>query len=432
MTVHVSLASSSLPWRFRDSSSLETWIGDRGWRGTSGRIVLEIAHPHLSSELGQRVVDLLLLTEGPGADCVPVEVEADKLVPPFWQSVCQAMGLDDNEGYWPFLRTVGEFVRDPRFLLVWGEADPLGTVEHARTFVIDLGKAAPSCQITFVLPIARVVSGHERGWDLGVGGPCQPALDSLDLPDPVLWRRYVHHRLAWETGGDLQRARCWDSAGIGSIASGDDAALERQLNDCAVADLHALTSEVVERWNMSLQADAHGHVAAPKGSLSSELERLGLWWRPLHTDRLRPSPWAARAALLGSPNGLLRPWLRSCLSCAPLAREIMGRCTDMESLERSRLARPLRAASPNLETQQIQDRYTDPGDFLQRTYPPSSPARPHDVWDFASFGEILKKTQMGRGYREDLRQIRNTLAHGHPPSWFLIQRLRSVERQVGA
>lgn len=432
MTVHASLASSSLPWRFRDSSSLETWIGDRGWRGTSACIVLEIAHSHLSREFGQRVVDLLLLTEGPGADYVPVVVEAGNIVPPLWQSVCQAMGLDDSEGYWPFLRTVGELLRAPRFILMLGESDPDGTVEQARSFVSDLGKAAPSCQITFVLPIARVVPVHERVWDLGVGGPCQPALDSLDLRDSVLWRRYVHHRLAWETGGDLQRARCWDAAGIGSIALGDDATLERQFNECAVADLHALPSEVIERWNMSLQADARGHVAAPKGSLSCELERLGLWWRPIHTDRLRPSPWAARAALLGSPNGLLRPWLRSCLSCAPLAREIMGRCTDMESLLRSRLARALRSTAPSDDTIRLQDRFKAPGDFLNSTYPSASPARPTDAWDFASFGEILKQTGTGRGYREELRQIRNALAHGHPPSWFLVQRLRSVERQVGA
>lgn len=432
MTIQVSLASSSLPWRFRDSSDLETWIGDRGWRGTSGCVVLGIAHSHLALEFGQRVIDLLLLAEGPGADCVPVEVEPDEGRPSFWGSVSQAMGLDDSEGYWPFLRTVGQLVSEPRFLLVSADGDPVSTVEQARAFVTDLGKAAPSCPLTIVLPVARTFAGCDRDWDLGVGAPCQPALDSLDLPDPVLWRRYVHHRLAWETGGDLERARSWDAAGIGSIASGDDAALERKLNECAMADLNAVPSEVAEHWNTSVQADPRGQVAAPKGSLGSELERLGLWWRPIHTDRLRPSPWAARAALLGSPNGLLRPWLRSCLACAPLAREIMNRCSDMESLERSRLARDLRSASPKQETHQLYDRYKEPGDFLQRTYPPLSPARPHDVWDFASYGEILIKTQMGRGYREDLRQLRNTLAHGHPPTWFLIQRLRTVERQVGA
>jgi hypothetical protein len=159
------------------------------------------------------------------------------------------------------------------------------------------------------------------------------------------------------------------------------------------------------------------------------MEAVGLFWRPVGEPRPRPTPWWSRAVLCEGYSGPLRYLFRSCLVCAPIAREVLVRCFDLEAGDRAYCS-PYQGASDNPEPER---RYEE---FLRgyqgseaQFYPRCCPAVPRCASDFATYGNILACLPAGlprRSERHRLRLVRNTVAHGHYISWGILTELKRV------
>jgi hypothetical protein len=126
--------------------------------------------------------------------------------------------------------------------------------------------------------------------------------------------------------------------------------------------------------------------------------------------------------------------LRGCRVCAPLAKELLSRCFDLEARERVLcLAERGSAGLPD----EIRERYENFIRGEERSeylfYPRGCPAAPADPWDFATYGEllyILKPVRKHDLHQIDLRNLRNALAHGHYAGWHAVTMLRRIEQQA--
>jgi hypothetical protein len=169
---------------------------------------------------------------------------------------------------------------------------------------------------------------------------------------------------------------------------------------------------------------------------------------PLHRGELCPLPvrtstsllvsWTARALPLDEVGGESALLLRSELTCAPLAREVLGRCLALEARERAKLARQIGALPPPPEAFTRLESFQRPeakGDGL--LYPQASPARPREAWAFAEFGAFVETAERAGASRRQvselhaLRLLRNALAHGHYTGWYAVRRLVEIERHLG-
>lgn len=175
--------------------------------------------------------------------------------------------------------------------------------------------------------------------------------------------------------------------------------------------------------------------AASRRELTRQLTNAGILWQPIGDVRLRPAPWAARAFLRGSEEIDVRrrihPLLKASLVCAPLAREIVSHCFDLESRVRSAhgtlgIGRPVSDQCRNLWKRfQAED-----PDSEVRYYPKDCPAWPDNESELASFGEFLNtiKPFYCEEHHFSLLKLRNALAHGHYVSWHVIRELRHIEK----
>ena len=96
------------------------------------------------------------------------------------------------------------------------------------------------------------------------------ALTALGAPDPVRWATYLHHRLAWESAGSLERTLL--TAAAPELATlpahtGDDAALEMALGLLADRFFATLTDANRQAWT--------NYAAQPAASYPANCP--GLW-----------------------------------------------------------------------------------------------------------------------------------------------------------
>ncbi|MFY0528747.1 hypothetical protein ACN28I_38140 [Archangium gephyra] len=169
---------------------------------------------------------------------------------------------------------------------------------------------------------------------------------------------------------------------------------------------------------------------------TEELQAAQLAWRPSGVAHARPVPWAARALArqvrMPAHAGTL---LRSCMTCAPIAKEVVSRCLDLEAYLRARHApapvpRPL--GKPDEALRDFQGRGAE--SFDRRFYPKDSPAAALvDTSAFMPFGEFLERVSV-HGWRRkslhQLRQLRNSVAHGHYVGWESLRMLEELEGQL--
>src|SRR5262249_34168149 len=94
-------------------------------------------------------------------------------------------------------------------------------------------KLHPDARATLVFLDTPATPPGGEGFDLTVGGVAGPGVGEADRRGQILWRAYVHPRLAWEAAGDLGRAQAWDEPGFRGVAYAADNVLENLLNQCA-------------------------------------------------------------------------------------------------------------------------------------------------------------------------------------------------------
>ena len=249
-------------------------------------------------------------------------------------------------------------------------------------------------------------------------------------PDPILsgpresaWSAYLHHRIAWEAAGDIDRAIALDSMVAGN-GTGDDAAFEAVLN-CHAGEILAELGlrptdclDAVIRW-------LRGQDALIAGG-----QREILTWRPQGTTRYL-KPYIARA-ILTDPSVAVPPDLRDSTRFATVCQPLVGclfSCTlEIEYRQRAKFSG---GVIPTLAGGLFEEearghhwRFLNCPDHIDRLLYPSTsglcPLDPNDWVAFLSYGQVVPGS-------EDKRTVwlRNALAHGHPASWYGVELLRS-------
>jgi hypothetical protein len=326
------------------------------------------------------------------------------------------------------------------FLLPLGASVP-GEITNAAEALLDaVDKVGGAVRPTFVFVLSSLlgVSGLPDDFTTGWPVACEPG--EVGRHPSESWCAYLHLRLAWETAGNLHRAERWNTVyRIERLPDGEDQFLEQALNRAA-ADAYKDVPEETRQQIETHLAESSNIERAGQSLWQpwDELQQWGLVWLTPGTQVPGPSPWFARALLLRGAKGPVRNLLRNSLVCAPLSRQVLSACFDLEAHERARCAADLPDESQaSRDTLQSYHRFQRGDENSEAAfYTEDCPARPDDVWHFAAWGEIIERMRPSstgsRTYsRHKLRVLRNALSHGHYVSWCMLCRLREVRRELG-
>lgn len=453
MDLRVTLAGSDARWRFADSLHLEAWLASRPWvegggvrlvetSGTEQARLLQEALPgavHAWDQGRSNIVTRVLTDFSPAGDAR--ELVSSGLQGPLEQTPRKALEAG--------VRVLGEqqtlVVLDGTEL---SEAAVRRFVEVATQACSDMAKLSPLAALTALVLHPPGLRHTEPSWRFAMGGPTGELLGRADAPPSQQWASYVHTRLAWEVAGSLDAALQWNAL-ASALAPGDDAGLEALLNTLADEAWRQLPAEY-----QALPSDYLRLLAASWGSeelvrVTAALGTARLCWRPLGVGHARPAPWVARALIRkGGLSPQAKAQLRACLTCAPLAREILSRCLDLESYLRARHAADLR---PGVAAEGQADfdsfwgkgaptgRGTGPvaqGAFDRQHYPDgAAAAQALDASAFLTMGGFLSGVSVSgtrRAQMHNVRMLRNSVAHCHYVSWASLRMLASLESQLGA
>lgn len=440
MDLRVSLAQFETSWRFVDSGQLETWLASRPWVDGGGVRLLRASGPAQAT----------LLTEALPARVHAVDqgrTNVDALLVPGFEEAGDVRALAKRafdiqpSSTRRVLELAADVLSHQRTLLVLdGTRLPDGAVrafiEAAMQLASDVAKLRPSVALPVLVIHSPSFPASAGSWSFTSGGPLGEVLGRADAQPSARWAAYVHIRLAWESAGDLDVALEWAAPAAG-LSFGADDGLERILN--------ALADEDWQRLDSSRRELLQGYLAMlgkrPWDRMeyirrTEELQAAQLAWRPSGVAHVRPVPWAARAlARQGQSLPHTKTLLRSCMTCAPIAKEVVSRCLDLEAYLRAchtldSVPRPPGKADEALRDFQGRGHES----FDRRFYPSDSPAAALvDTSAFMTFGEFLERLPV-QGWRRkaihQLRQLRNSVAHGHYVGWESLRMLEELERQL--
>lgn len=440
MDLRVSLAQFETQWRFVDSGQLEAWLAGRPWVDSGGVRLLRASGPAQATLLtealparvhavdqGRTNVDTTLLRGfEEGGDVRTLAQLAFGIQPTSTRRV---------------LELAADVLGHQRTLLVLdGTRLPDGAVrafiEVATQLTSDVAKLRPSVALPVLVLHSPGFPHAEGSWSFTSGGPLGEVLGRPDAQPSARWAAYVHIRLAWESAGELDVALEWAAPAAG-LTFGADGELENVLNtlaDGAWQRLDEPRRELLQGYLAMLGKRPWDRMEYLRRT--EELHAAQLAWRPSGVAHVRPVPWAARAlARQGRSLAQTRTLLRSCMTCAPIAKEVVSRCLDLEAYLRARHApepvpRPLGKADDALRD------FHGSGNesFDRRFYPENCPAVALvDTSAFMTFGDFLEGLPI-QGWRRkalhQLRQLRNSVAHGHYVGWESLRMLEDLEVQL--
>lgn len=445
MQLRVHLCGSEASWRFLESTRLDQWLAVCPWQLDGGVIGLRVSGARQAALAPAAITDQVRVRDA-GASEVRCRTVSTGSPPTSAQHLLTdlleiAPTLGERAALEALARSLDAqphvFVIDAT---AWEGLQVSGFVDQALAIRDALRKLRARVALTVVvLHCLTVAPGRGEGLEVDLGAPAVAAIERPLGGTPATWRAYLHQRLAWESGGSLDRALAWDEESrLADLAPGADAKLEAGLNDQSRAGWRSLAparrDAVMAAVNYGPEnGETHRKHAQDVKHLIGER----LYWRPLGTSQARPVPWIARALLLEGSALPARPLLRSCLVCGPLLRECVMRCLDLEAQVRAIHHRDRASNGPEDDdraARAFEAFQSGIGSFDHQFYPAGCPATPPDVWAFAEFGRFihgLRVTRTRGSVLHELRQLRNSLAHGHYVSYRSLELLASIERQLG-
>lgn len=414
---------------FHASARFRDWAGARPWMSGGGFAIMRSGGPTASQMLSDSLASAVFAADAGVSEPRLWAMEAATLEQSILFAVAEALGFGLSDRPRELAARLGPALQFRNMILVGQMSCELDSCRVAETGeLLDcLSKLPQPAPLTIVLFVhGENAAGAPTVFDFRTGAPNELALAYLDAPESTRWAAYLHHRLAWESAGDLERTFTFASAPeLASLPAraGDDAALERALGTLADRGFAALDGPTRAAWRA---------YAAGSDTLPTAGEGL---WRPEFGDDLRPAPWLARALLRLGAKGAPRWRLRGCLACRPLATEVLGRCLELETRLHAAHATELIFAVTSAEAraQELYSRFKA-GESPLLAYPldhPAPPNQPEDVWLFATMGEVVRQLRpklncsVADRYWE-LVSLRNGVAHGHHVGWAQWQALRRL------
>jgi len=427
LRLSINLQGHVTEWTAVGAASFLGWLADQPWRG-GGICALHcrddapqealfdaIATSAHAVNRGSARLRVEWLDQEPGAVASPV------------RRLKSLLSVDETLPHYEGVRALGRELSAFNFLLVFSTHagfEPAWWSElHALAEL--LVKHEPSVGLCAVAMDPRRVINSVADFDFLSMYPFPDVLSDPEETDASRWRRYLHHRIAWEAGGSISAAYLIDEH-VRGVRSGDDADLESRLGTGADS---LLASKGVGPALLAYLAhvDRASARLRPSDSDVAEAELLsaGALWRPPLSGALNVAAWASRAVLRSgsAPHSLAR--LRSNLVCAPLRGEIFQLCQRAEGVVRQLLAnKPKRGDVPQSSRQALDRLVRGEEDYLH--YPsgyPRPPIRAGDEWTFATLGEYLHAHQYSDvlDNHRKLLGLRNVVAHGHYTTWKHVQ-----------
>jgi hypothetical protein len=337
-----------------------------------------------------------------------------------------ALGLSSEKPHFALLQSVAKEMVDGSYLLLFA---PSGASFNAQwQDLVDAVDILSKAEIS--IRVSVVAFDHSRSIDTAVRFnynvtlPRCDVFESMDEPEVATWSRYLHQRIAWETGGNIGLAVHFDSS-AGSIVIGDDISLEQSLNELAEQQLATVGAKgPLVRYLQLID----GNRAAPEMEvelLRAELVNRGAAWRPRSSIAFEVTPWASRALLNDNVSGQSVFRLRANLICSPIAAELFSLAMRGEAVSRQNLANTRIPVTPTKDATDAQERFLR-GEDRYLSYPrghPSPPTHTGDAWLFASFGEFLNAYPDTRtlNNHKRLKGLRNAIAHCHYVNWLHVK-----------
>jgi hypothetical protein len=292
----------------------------------------------------------------------------------------------------------------PRLLIASPVPATFATWIDELRIIVDLHQKLPSPGAIAFLVVVRDPDAPGDACRLDVGWPAEA---TAVYDDDDRWSAYLHERVAWHSGGDIERAIDVGAA-LPPLMRGDDQVLEAALNEHAAALFARLPKEMQEQLGESLDQVRYNP------SL-----RLGIGLSGAEARSHRPAPWLARALLNRDRSHPQKRFLSSLSGCRPLANRLLGRCMDLEQRIRDHVLatppwRPPSTPSKRLETLR-QD-----SSAVEHRLTPLGRVASLDEWDAASLNEVIGLSPDDRSTKDgmhELRYVRNALAHGTAVGW---------------
>jgi|GEM_PF-1822564 len=437
MRVRISLAGRTLDWRYRDSDRFAEWILGRPWLARnevrSVRFVQSAAYSSVFAAIHEAML---------GADRGTTDLRETRLDPSrvtqngFAKALAAKLGLSsDNDHYALHQSLARHLANQTRICLIAPLPAHVPTASDQAEQSVDLIRkiiADARLIVVFADTLREPLSGES--FDFSRGEPLVPL--SFQESRQRIWDRYLHVRLSWEAAGDPTRSADIANGFSGHLAPEDDVAVERVFNEYADRETARVSPELRTRilTLRSVSEDARGRASISSKSAQDDLLARGLAWRPNDGELIAPAPWLARGLLRTANVQAQIEFLRGCLRCVPLHRELLTECLLWESVERGHLLRDLSSRSPGDETRRMLEDFQQGRGLTYKLHPQGCPAAPNHAWAFASLGEVLMNFA-GTGTRREARfrllYLRNHLAHGHYVGWEAVSELLQLRFELG-
>ena len=424
MRVFVSLENVRLPWQFKDSDRLGDWIDSRPWISRSPVTVVRVADSNFINPVVVAIEDAVLAADRRETDARTVLLDPAEVAAGGFQAAAASHFQIPNDRPELELATLigGETATRP---IIWMipplPTDRAALIAETERFVDLVTKQVPTAKlcVLFIDTPQSPLSG--RCYDFTSGGP-KSDTDLLVIPNNQLWQHYLHRRIAWESGGRLSRAdQLAQRIEIARLKPGNDAALETVFTQEATSAFSELPRDKRDALLKTVEEFVDGKPL-------SDRVRPDLFWDPAHMRVTAPVPWVARALLQLHPARPFSEFLRGCLLCIPLAQSLLTAIFLIENQVRGRIRLPS-DAPPGAAFEEAWQEFAGGASFTSSLYPASGPSVPTSPWAFASLGEILCQDEgslTGDDWRQEVRLLRNHLAHGHYAGWETLQLTRQL------
>ncbi|MCG5512325.1 hypothetical protein [Ectothiorhodospira shaposhnikovii] len=419
MLIEQSLAGIRLPWRFPGSFNFFHSAASKCGSGQLFLSTVQIGHSPKNDIVNQviRIVRNLDWT------CLSIPWDINSTVSPIQSLNRQLHGCDSSSK----IELLHHMDRELRgngptaiiaILTSQDESEEISGV--FSQLYSDLDKIRAADQTGLSLGLVCFCPTHDNyQLDVTRGLPVVSPDPLLSGPDEFAWNAYLHHRVAWEVGGQVDSASELASMTAG-MEIGDDNAFEELLNRQASIALskHGLSADacirILERWLRGQDA------------FITQEHRDLLTWRPQATTRYL-KPYVARAILLNRSISIasdLKDAIRSATVCQPLIGCLFSATLEIEYRQRPKHTKN---AIDRLDqaiidkAKKMHSEFCDRDFIVERLLYPSTsriaPCGPDDWPGFLSYGQVVPRDE--RAFR-----LRNALAHGHPPSWQGVALLR--------